>query len=205
MCDGYHFPVGNAPGSGGVAAHEAVCSATCPGAPTRLFVLPAGTDDISKAYSAREGRSYSSLPVALRHTTKHDNTCSCRRNDETQASLVSVYRDFTLRAGDAIMTRQGFQVFRGARQWPYKARDFANLNASSLGHSERLKLQTIERASIRANASLREQPLQTPRTTASPIPSLGPFPVKRDHSASAAPVSNQNMATAQAPGGPSIY
>ena len=205
LCDGYHFPVGNAPDSGGVAAHEAVCSATCPGAPTRLFVLPSGTDDISKAYSAREGRSYSSLPVALRHTAKHDNTCKCRRNDETYASLVSLYRDFTLRAGDAVMTPKGFQVFKGARQWPYKARDFAVLNASSLGQSERCKLQTIESASVRVNASLREQPLQTLRTTASPIPSLGPFLVKRDHSASAEPVANRNFTTAQAPGGSSVH
>lgn len=179
LCDGYHFPVADAPSGGGVAAHEAICSSTCPGAPTRLYVIPSGTDDISRAYSAREGRPYAALPVALRHTNKRDLTCSCRRNNESQASLVSLYRDFTLRSGDAVMTNSGFQVFRGAKQWPYKASDFTNVNSSRLAAGERRLLQRIEKASIPFNSSPREQPRATPRTTASPLPALGPFAVSR--------------------------
>ena len=154
-------------------------TATCPGAPTRLYVIPAGTDDISHAYSARENRRYSALPVALRHAEKRDNTCSCRRNNESQMSLVSLYRDFTLRSGDAIMTEKGFKVFRGARQWPYNPRDFADLRGSSLGPAERRMLQRIEAASTRPRPNTAERPKAAPRTTATPVPSLGPFPVNR--------------------------
>jgi hypothetical protein len=179
LCDGYHFPVGNTPSTSDVVAHEAVCSATCPGAPTRLFFMPAGTDDIGRAYSARGGQSYSALPVALRHADKHDKTCSCRRNNEPQMALVSLYRDFTLRSGDAVMTQKGFQVFRGARKYPYNPRDFAHLGASSLGKAEIRMLQAMERASVAGGNSPRERPQMTPRTTSSPVPVLGPFAVKR--------------------------
>lgn len=179
LCDGYHFPMGNTPSTSDVAAHEAVCSATCPGAPTRLFFMPAGTDDIGRAYSARGGQSYSALPVAIRHADKHDKTCSCRRNNEPQMALVSLYRDFTLRSGDAAMTQKGFQVFRGARKCPYNPKDFANLGASSLGKAEIRMLQAIERASVAGGHSQRERPRMTPRTTSSPVQVLGPFAVKR--------------------------
>lgn len=186
LCDGYHFPVGDAPSSGNVAAHESICSATCPGAPTRLYVIPAGTDDIGRAVSVRDGRAYHALPVALRHAGKRDNTCSCRRNNESQAALVSLYRDFTLRSGDVVMTQKGFRVFRGSTQWPYKSKDFAGLNASRLSAAERRLLQRIERASAPVNASFIERPRSTPRSIASPDPALGPFPVNRSDRARAA-------------------
>jgi hypothetical protein len=179
LCDGYHFPVGSAPAAGGVAAHEATCNAVCPDAPTRLYFLPAGTDDINQAHSARGGRPYTALPVALRHADKRDNTCTCRRYSAPQMSMVSLYRDFTLRSGDAVMTQSGFRVFRGANKFPYKANDFAALNSSSLGRAERTLLQRIEKASVPFNASPRERPASPPRTTSTPIPALGPFLVSR--------------------------
>ena len=179
LCDGYHFPVGNSSDAGDVVAHEATCTATCPGAPTRLFVLPSGTDDISRAYSARGGQSYSSLPVALRHVQKRDNTCTCRPANSPQQAAVSLYRDFTLRQGDAVMTGQGFRVFRGARQLPYQARDFSAVPSSPIGKSEKRMLQAIESASIPARDTWREKPLSAPVSTARPIPALGPFRVNR--------------------------
>ncbi len=186
LCDGYHFPVANAASNGGVAAQESLCNATCPGAPTRVYMIPAGTDDIGRAYSVRGGRPYSALPVALRHTNQRDLTCSCGRNNESQMSLISLYRDITLRSGDAVITEKGFRVFRGARQLPYKPADFSNLNGSKLAAGERQLLQRIERASIPYNSSPRERPRATPRTTASPVPALGPFAVSRPEKQAAA-------------------
>ena len=37
---------------------------------------------------------------------------------------VSIYRDPTLRAGDAVMTAEGIRIFAGSRSWPYAKSDF---------------------------------------------------------------------------------
>lgn len=184
LCDGFHFPVGNAPGSGNLAAHEAICSGLCPGAPTRLYVIPGGTDDIGKAYSARGRQKYSALPVALRHAGTRDKTCSCRRSDEPYSNTVSLLRDFTLRKGDAVMTQSGFQVFQGAKKWPFKSRNFASLRRSKLTKGDRSTLLSLERASLNGTTAAVRRPVgrksaSTAKTVESPDPALGPFRVER--------------------------
>lgn len=177
LCDGYHFPIGANPGASDIAGQEAVCASACPDSPTRLYLVPAGSEDISDAYSARGAKSYAALPVALRHTSTRDNTCTCRRNVSHVARL-SHLTDATLRPGDAVMTHKGFRFLRGARQFPFKDSDFSGIESSRLSRSERVRLQAMERASL-PQALRREQPLSTPRTTASPVPTLGPFLVRR--------------------------
>jgi hypothetical protein len=148
LCDGFHYPVADYSGPDDDAAHSAVCAGMCPGAPTRLYVQPAGSDDIQDAISVRDHKSYRALPVAFRHTTNRDNTCSCHAPGESAASNVSLYKDFTLRRGDSIMTEKGFKVFRGAANLPYKQADFVSLAASrDLATGERSILGAIERAS----------------------------------------------------------
>ena len=149
LCDGFYFPVATANSESDLNGHEALCSGLCPGAPTKLFVIPGGTEKIEDAVT-REGKSYTALPVAFRHQGTSDNTCSCRRPNQSHASLVSLYKDFTLRRGDSVMTDKGFRVFRGARSWPYHGDDFSNLAASDIDGKSRAALGSLERASLRA-------------------------------------------------------
>ncbi len=156
LCDGFHFPVGDYNGPGDNAAHGAVCGGMCPGAPTRLYVQPAGSDKIEDAVSARDNRPYRLLPVAFRHTSNRDDTCSCHGPDESAANNVSLLKDFTLRRGDKVMTPTGFRVFRGNASLPYRPTDFASLaNSRDVTNDERSALNAIERASgIGLNRSL---------------------------------------------------
>lgn len=178
LCDGFYFPVGNSPAPGEAATRESVCNALCPGAPTRLYVLPHGTDDINQAYSPRGERSYAALPVAFRHTQTFDKTCSCRPQGQPHASLVSITRDFTLRKGDAIMTKQGFRVFRGAARWPYRPHDFTTLaQARNFSREERAKLREIERISMIKPG---QHTLASPAFAISAnLPAIGPMPPRR--------------------------
>ena len=149
LCDGFYFPIATANNESDLAGHEAICTGLCPGAPTRVFIIPGGTDRIEDAVT-REGKSYSALPVAFRHQGTSDNTCSCRRANQSHASLVSLYKDFTLRKGDSVMTDKGFRVFRGARSLPYHRSDFSSLANSGLDGKNRSALDTLERATLRA-------------------------------------------------------
>ena len=147
LCDGYFFPIGPASDNSDVAGHESLCSNLCPGAPTRVYIAPAGSDNIEDAISTRDGKRYSALPVAFRHAGTADNTCTCRRPGQTHARLVSPYKDFTLRRGDSIMTTNGFKVFRGANAYPYKPRDFSDLSrAADVPKAKRGQLRLLERA-----------------------------------------------------------
>lgn len=185
LCDGFHFPVGDNPASGELAARESMCNALCPGAPVRLYILPSGTDDITQAYSPRRGgRSYGSLPVALRHTQKYDNTYTCRPQGQPHAELVPITQDFTLRKGDAVMTGSGFRVFNGATRWPYRNGDFVPLAQSrNVASSNRATLRAIERVS-------RIQPDHSPIVSSPAIaqPAVIPLPPRRpDQSAALRP------------------
>ena len=148
LCDGFFFPVGDYNGPGDDAAHGAACAGMCPGAPTRLYVAPAGTDHIEDAISVRDRQPYRALPVALRYTSRRDSTCSCRGPEQAGINSVSLLSDFTLRRGDKVMTQSGIQVFRGAQNLPWRQSDFASIASSrDISASERKALGAIERAS----------------------------------------------------------
>jgi len=186
LCDGFFFPAGNTPAAGELASRESMCNALCPGAPTRLYLLPAGAEDISQAYSPRRGgRTYGALPVALRHTQTYDKTCSCRPQGQPHASLVPVKQDFTLRRGDAVMTDKGFRIFNGASRWPYRDSDFVPLaRARQVAGGNRTTLRAIERVS-------QARPDFTPRQITPAqvsMPLVGPLPPRRpDQRAQLAP------------------
>jgi hypothetical protein len=177
LCDGYFFPAANAPGRGEFANHAAVCSSLCPGAPTDAYHLPAGSQDMSQAYSARRGgKRYSSLPVAFRHQQTFDKTCSCRPQGQPHAAHIPIKRDFTLRKGDAVMTDKGFQVFQGAARWPYRDNDFRSLaSARNINKADRVKMRAIERVSaIRPGFGASAQASQI-----TSLPAIVPLPPRR--------------------------
>lgn len=145
LCDGFFFPVGDLRDENDIAGHEAACASQCPGAPTKLYMEPGGTDKIDDAYSARGHKPYSALPVAYRHASATGDFCSCHA--ATAQPALAILRDFTLRKGDSVATPLGIKVFRGAQHWPYKRNDFVGLNqAKELNEQERGTLTALERA-----------------------------------------------------------
>lgn len=162
LCDGFYYPVGDYNGAADNETHSAVCSGLCPGAPTRLYVVPGGSDKMDDAVSVRDNKPYRALPVAFRHTSQRDNTCSCRRAEESVVNSVSLLKDFTMRRGDRIMTENGFRIFKGAANLPYRVADFSALSSfSEISVSERNKLSAMERVS-----GIRSAQKSTPRPRA---------------------------------------
>lgn len=137
MCDGYFFPIGDLD-AGDQEAHEALCQATCPGAPVKLFTLAPGVEQVEQAV-AKDGKSYGKLPVAFAYQRERDSSCGCKGGASgLQGSYVSYLRDFTLRAGDTVVTPKGARVFKGADRWPYKETDFVDFRtASALSKGDR--------------------------------------------------------------------
>ena len=145
LCDGYFFPVGDLADESQTSGQEAICAGLCPGAPTQLYIQPSGSDKIEDARSTRDRRLYSALPVAFRHTTKTDRTCSCQ--PQVAQANISLLKDFTLRRGDSVATPIGIKVFRGAQHWPYKRNDFVSLaQAKDISAQDRTALVALERA-----------------------------------------------------------
>jgi hypothetical protein len=142
LCDGFFFPA-SVP-AGGAESEEAACSGLCPDAPTEVYYQPNGSDKIEDAFSA-SGKSYSSLPIALRYRAVQDNTCTCHRS---LADNFDPLRDATFRKGDALMTPRGFQVFKGSEKATHTPRDFTALSASPLPRAQRATLEALERVSM---------------------------------------------------------
>jgi hypothetical protein len=167
LCDGMAFPIADYGGEGDNAAHSAVCSGMCPGAPTRLYVAPAGSDKLDDAISVNDRKPYSALPVAFRYQTTRDDTCSCHAPGASSAANVSLLRDFTLRSGDKIMTPKGFRVYRGSTAWLHGKSDFAPLGRAGLDRRELGVYRAMERASLAGDRIAGFTPVQ-------PAPSSGP-------------------------------
>ena len=177
LCDGFFFPVGDVTSNADVEAQENTCTSLCPGAPARLYLMPAGSDNIDEAVSVREKRPYSALPVAFRHASTTDRTCSCHA--ERRSSSVALLQDFTLRKGDGVMTPKGIKVFRGAQHWPYKRNDFLSLaETRDVTVADKGALGAIERAA----KGLR--PLMTKARASTPVPAgksaAAPVSTRRD-------------------------
>ena len=173
LCDGFFFPVGDLADDSQTGAHEQLCAAECPGAPTALYVVPAGTERMEEAMAVRTHKPYSALPVAFRHMTKTDRTCSCHA--EVAQNSLSLLKDFTLRKGDGVATPAGIKLFRGAKHWPYKRADFATLaQASDLTPQDRSTLVALERAAkgLKPVVKASQKAAALPADKATPVASV---------------------------------
>lgn len=156
LCDGYAFPVGAYHGEADRAAHEATCHAQCPGAETALYVMPGGSDSMADAVRVGSGRNYSQLPDAFHYTSVLDGACTCHPQDGNRIS--SLLHDFTLRRGDAVMTRSGLKIFHGAPSFPFRRRDFVALSQSrDVAGTTRATFKAIERASLTGRTDTAQQ------------------------------------------------
>lgn len=145
LCDGYFFPLAAAAHSS-TAGEQAVCSDQCPDASTALYFLPPGSDKIEDA-SATSGGRYMALAMALRYRTGHVDACSC---NNTIARTTPYWEDPTLRKGDAVMTANGFMVYRGVSGSRLARGNFTRLASASLPKDRRAELTAIERVSVLA-------------------------------------------------------
>jgi hypothetical protein len=133
-CDGYFFPVGDLPRGSSTLAHETACQASCPGAPTQLFTLPRNEQDMSKARNL-EGASYGELPFAFLHERTRVAACGCGTGTRP---LLSLRRDLTLRAGDAVATADSALILapdRSENGW-----SFVDFRVASLGRTQKTAL-----------------------------------------------------------------
>lgn len=128
LCDGYHMPIGHLRSQGDLKAHEALCVAQNPGIPVKLFQVPAGAVTIEAAFAA-DGKTYSALPVAYSYEKSADPACrpAIASVGERRVSLL---RDITLRAGDAVVLDGRVTTFAGSSSWPYRAADFRDFRSA---------------------------------------------------------------------------
>jgi hypothetical protein len=121
-CDGFFFPAGPAMSGQGRTAQQTSCNSMCPGAEVALYTV-ASQGSIEDAVGPR-GQSYSALRTAFRFRQSVDRTCSCQGVATNGLARLPITHDFTLRAGDVVVTEQGVRVFRGAARFPYRNQDF---------------------------------------------------------------------------------
>jgi Protein of unknown function (DUF2865) len=83
LCDGYFFPLS---GISTRADAQDMCQAQCPASKSQVFYRT-NSSDINEA-ADDDGRTYSSLPNALKYRTRTDQTCTCKRTGETWGSTL---------------------------------------------------------------------------------------------------------------------
>ncbi|GGK36950.1 DUF2865 domain-containing protein [Salinarimonas ramus] len=138
MCDGYYFPVGDLASSRDLPLHDLSCNAGCPGAPTKLFVLAPGEEDISSARAA-DGMRYADVPMAYSYRTSTDATCSCQGPNQRVADRLDMRHDMTLRRGDIVVTNEGPLVYRGRDGQPEELADFRPFGEAQMASALREK------------------------------------------------------------------
>jgi hypothetical protein len=104
-CDGYAFPLSNAP-NGRESADE-MCQALCPGTETAAYAMPGGDDALNQAISIRTNRPYVQSPNAFKFQKSFDPACSCKKQGESWAQLLRQAESMLdQRRGDIIVTEQ---------------------------------------------------------------------------------------------------
>lgn len=102
-CDGFFFPLANAPG--GREGADDMCQSLCPGTETRAFFMQNG-GDVQNAVS-RNGTPYASLPNAGRYLKSYDSACGCRGQGQSWSqALQNAEYLLDKRKGDVIVTEQ---------------------------------------------------------------------------------------------------
>jgi Protein of unknown function (DUF2865) len=83
LCDGYFFPLS---GISSRADAQDMCQAQCPSSKAQVFYRT-NAADINEA-TDDEGRTYSSLPNALKYRTRTDQTCTCKKTGEAWGTTL---------------------------------------------------------------------------------------------------------------------
>ncbi|MGL4291619.1 MAG: DUF2865 domain-containing protein [Phreatobacter sp.] len=128
LCDGFFFPA-PAGGGDGHSGQQATCNSLCPGAEVALYSVRGG-GTIEEASGPR-GQTYARLATAFRYREKADATCTCSGLATNGLARLPITHDFTLRAGDVVVTDNGVRVFAGSSRFPYRQADFVDARSYS--------------------------------------------------------------------------
>jgi hypothetical protein len=144
-CDGYFFPVANLKHNSDISSHQATCDTLCPQAETKLFVMPAGSENMDEAVAAGGGELYSQLLAKINTSGDKAKSCGCHSVAGDPVESKAVFNDHTLRVGDSVVTSQGVRVFKGGA-FPYNSSDFMSLaETRNLPAEKRGALAAIDR------------------------------------------------------------
>jgi hypothetical protein len=149
-CDGYFFPVAALNHNSEIASHQVTCNTLCPEAETKLFVMPADSENIDEATEAHSGELYSQLLAKIKASEINASdakpaSCSCHSAAGNPVDSNTVLNDPTLRAGDSVVTTEGVRVFKGGA-YPFKSSDFMSLaETRNLPIEKRGALAAIDR------------------------------------------------------------
>jgi hypothetical protein len=121
-CDGFFFPAGPALSGEGRRAQQMTCNSLCPGAEVAVYTV--GNQGTIEDAMGPRGQNYSALRTAFRFRQGVDRTCTCTGSATNGLARLPITHDFTLRAGDVVVTEAGVRVFSGGARFPYRAQDF---------------------------------------------------------------------------------
>jgi len=145
-CDGHAFGASAAYGGYDAASREAACTAACPDAETKLFVLAPGVEDAAKATNARGGESYSQYLAKFRDRENKPASCGCHVASNPSSEAKALLSDPTLRQGDMVVTEKGVKVFLGGGVLPHKSTEFFSLaQTSAVAPAHRGALTAIDK------------------------------------------------------------
>ncbi|WP_170181747.1 DUF2865 domain-containing protein [Phreatobacter stygius] len=123
LCDGFFFPA-PAGASEGQGDQQATCNSLCPGTEVALYTARGGAA-IEDASGPR-GQPYARLATAFRFRETTVAACTCQGRATNGLARLPITHDFTLRAGDVVVTDNGVRVFAGAARFPYRQSDFVD-------------------------------------------------------------------------------
>jgi len=103
LCDGQHFPLEHLTNATPVES----CRAMCPASKTKVFY----GSEIDHA--ASDGAHYSDLDSAFVYRQRLVANCTCNGKDAFGLAPFDLSADPTLRPGDIVSTKDGFQAYAG--------------------------------------------------------------------------------------------
>jgi hypothetical protein len=104
LCDGQHFPIEHVTNSTPVET----CRAMCPASKTKVFY---GSE--IGASRSNDGQHYAELDAAFIYRKQLVANCTCNGRDALGLAPYDMTSDSTLRPGDIVATKDGFQAYSG--------------------------------------------------------------------------------------------
>jgi hypothetical protein len=161
-CDGFFFPLSNAPG--GRENADEMCQALCPGTETAAFAMPGSDDALDRAVSLR-GKPYTSLATAFKFQKSFDNACACKKDKESWAQILRRAESMLeQKRGDIIVTAQKAEELSRPKVTPVQAKKPVDKKASDAAETqEAADLGAAAPTASRESSGIGPQSIETSR------------------------------------------